>query len=343
MDHKLLKFLSFAIVILFCLIPERSASSHALQLEGIVPVPTSQDRELLESGSRLTHEISQQISTVEWLGPLAPIALSPFFGMACLSGIATYGPEWLQQRSGIFGESSPMHNPILFWTMVVLTIISSLPRISKVSKPVAMAIDKLEAYSVVVIVILMRMFATNDSGDQESASLVVTPYLTAGVFSIPIDLALAIASAINILVINGVKLFCELAIWLTPIPLVDAAVEVFNKGLCVGLMSLYCWSPLVATIINLCLLAICATVYFWTQRRIVYYLDLMAGPFLKSWVPWCFSSNSDGETVFLSERWNGIPSSRDCVLRGLPKADGLLLIEHGSGARVTHCPQANHD
>ncbi len=208
--------------------------------------------------------------------------------------------------------------------MVVLTIISSLPRISKVSKPVAMAIDKLEAYSVVVIVILMRMFATNDSGDQESASLVVTPYLTAGVFSIPIDLALAIASAINILVINGVKLFCELAIWLTPIPLVDAAVEVFNKGLCVGLMSLYCWSPLVATIINLCLLAICATVYFWTQRRIVYYLDLMAGPFLKSWVPWCFSSNSDGETVFLSERWNGIPKLTRLRLKGAAESGWII-------------------
>jgi hypothetical protein len=191
-----------------------------------------------------------------------------------------------------------------------------LPRLSKVSKPVAMAVDKLETYSVVIIVILMRIFAVNDPGIQESTTLLASPYLTAGVTSIPIDIVLAIASAINILVINGVKLFCELAIWLTPIPLVDVTVEVINKGLCVGLISLYCWSPLVATIVNLILLAICASVYLWTQRRIVYYLDLIAGPFLKRWLPWLFASNADGEIVFLVERWNAIPKLTKLRLKG---------------------------
>ncbi len=30
-------------------------------------------------------EFGRQLGAVDWLGPLAPIALSPFFGMACLS------------------------------------------------------------------------------------------------------------------------------------------------------------------------------------------------------------------------------------------------------------------
>ena len=59
--------------------------------------------------------ISRQVSTQEWLGPLSAIALSPFFGLACLSGVATYGPDWLQSRSSLLGESSPLNNPLLFW------------------------------------------------------------------------------------------------------------------------------------------------------------------------------------------------------------------------------------
>lgn len=278
----------------------------------LLPEPTAQDRSLLES----SNSIAQQISAIEWLGPLAPIALSPFFGLACLSGIATYGPEWVQQRSAIFASSSPLNNPALFWSMVVLTIITSLPRLSKVSKPIALAAEKLETYAVVIIVIAMRVFGSSQDGSMEAVTWSAPIYLTAGIASFPTDIALAIASAVNILVINGVKLFCEFMIWLIPVPLVDAIVEASNKTLCVALICLYCWSPLVATILNLVLLTICGFAYFWTQRRIVYYLDLVAGPILIGWLPWRFAGNSDGELVFLTERWNGMPKLTQLRLKG---------------------------
>jgi hypothetical protein len=290
------------------------ASGHTS--EEILPVPTVQDQMMLESGKDLANRITQEISTVEWLGPLAPIALSPFFGMACLSGIATYGPDWLKERSSLFGDASPLNNPALFWTMLILTVVTSLPRLSKVSKPVALAAEKLEAYSVVVIVIAMRMFATGSEPASESAFVTSPEFQVAGLGSVSLDLALSIASAINILVINGVKLFCELVIWLTPIPTVDAIVEAVNKLACVGLMSLYCWSPLAATILNLLLLTVCAFVYLWTQRRIVYYLDLIIGPFCERWLPRFFGANADGETVFLADRWNGLPTLTKLRLKG---------------------------
>ena len=88
--------------------------------------------------------VSQQVSTQEWLGPLSAIALSPFFGLACLSGAATYGPEWLQSRSHLIDSNSPLNNPMLFWTVLGLTIATSLPRLTKVSKPIALAAEKLE-------------------------------------------------------------------------------------------------------------------------------------------------------------------------------------------------------
>ncbi len=298
--------------------------SVASQSKDMLPQPTVQDQQVLESGKVMTEQIARQISAIEWLGPLAPIALSPFFGLACLSGIATYGPDWLQQRSGIFGESSPLNNPALFWTMAVLTVVTSLPRLSKVSKPLALAVEKMEAYSVVIIVIAMRILGTSGDGSVESVTASASTYLSAGIASMPFDVALAIASAINILVINGVKLFCELVIWLTPIPLVDAVAEASNKVLCLGLMGLYCWSPLAATIVNLVLLAICGCIYFWTQRRIVYYLDLIAGPIVESWLPWFFGENEDGQTVFLAERWNGMPKLTKLRLKGSPNAGWQL-------------------
>jgi len=323
--------MSFRIFVGLVLFSVTAASVLASQATiDLLPTPTANDKQLLES----SREIAKQITAVEWLGPMAPIALSPFFGLACLSGIATYGPEWLQQRSAIFGDSSPLNNPALFWSMIGLTVITSLPRLSKVSKPLALAAEKLEAYSVVIIVIAMRMFGSGGEGTE--AVTATTPiYLSAGIATLPIDFLVAIASAVNILVINGVKLFCEFTIWLTPIPLIDAFVEATNKALCVGLMGLYCWSPLAATVLNLTLLAICGCVYWWTQRRIVYYMDLLAGPMLKGWLPWFFAENSDGEAVFLAERWNGIPSFTKLRLRGAP-SEGWVLTRHRWWNRVEY-------
>ncbi len=225
-----------------------------------------------------------------------------------------------------FWRFESTQQPALFWTMVVLTVVTSLPRLSKVSKPIALAAEKLEAYSVVVIVIVMRMCASGGDVAADATAYDSPEFLMAGIGSVPLDLALSIASAINILVINGVKLFCELVIWLTPIPLVDALVEVGNKAACVGLMSLYCWSPLAASIVNLILLTVCAFVYFWTQRRIVYYLDLVAGPVAERCLPQFFGANADGNTVFLAEGWNGLPSLTKLRLKG-SAANGWTLTK----------------
>jgi hypothetical protein len=113
--------------------------------------------------------VSQHVSTQEWLGPLSAIALSPFFGVTCLSGAATYGPEWIQSRSSLIGPSSPLNNPLLFWTMLGLTVATSLPRLTKVGKPIALAAEKLEMYATVIILISMRLFST--SGELETPAV----------------------------------------------------------------------------------------------------------------------------------------------------------------------------
>jgi len=297
--------------------------------------PTAQDLQIVESGKKF----SQNTAITDWLGPLTPIALSPFFGLACLSGLATFGPEWLQKQSSMFGGSSMLNNPLLFWTMIILTVVTSLPRLSKVSKPIALASEKLETYSVIIIVIAMRVFSSSGMLGTESVALNGEPLLSAGIATMPIDMLIAIASAINILVINGVKLFFEFIVWLTPIPAIDALVEVLNKSLCVALVGLYAWSPFLATALNLLILAACGCIFLWTQRRLAYYVDLIMCPILSNvlggLVSWRFTKNADGELAFLAIRWKGLPPYTRLRLKG-SASEGWTVTRHTWWSRLEY-------
>ncbi len=212
--------LSLSIIMLSCAV--------AAQAQDLGPVPTF----ARSTGARIESLVGCAISTTEWLGPLAPIALSPFFGLACLSGIACYGPDWLQQRSQLFSSSSPLNQPLLFWTMVLLTVFTSLPRFSKVSKPIALIAERMETYSVVIILVMMRLFADPSTPSGQLNELPQTAMLMSGIATLPWDIVMALAAIVNIVVINGVKLFCEWVVWLSPVPMIDGCVEVANKSLC---------------------------------------------------------------------------------------------------------------
>lgn len=259
-----------------------------------LPFATFQGAVGLESlggvDSRITaasESVATSLSTSEWLGPLAPIALSPFFGLTALSGIATYGPEWLQQRSALFSDSSMLNNASLFWTMLTLAVISSLPRLSKVSKPVALLAENLETYSAIIILFVVRTLGSGGVPIADETDLTTSsPVLVAG---LPADVLMSFVAALNILVINGVKLFCEFLVWLIPFPTVDALVEAGNKIVCAALLGLYCFSPLAATVLNLLLLAICLVIFGWVYRRTQYYREVIGGPLLAWAIPKWFA------------------------------------------------------
>ncbi len=83
-----------------------------------------------------------------------------------------------------------------------------------------------------------------------------------------------------------------------------------------ALMGLYCWSPLVATIVNLAMLLVCARFFLWTQRRLVFWFDMVAGP----WLAMLFAPKADATTserrVYLADAWRGWPRYTQLVLRG---------------------------
>ncbi|MCE3015804.1 MAG: hypothetical protein LW870_08030 [Pirellula sp.] len=259
-------------------------------------------------------QMSKQLSTQEWLGPIAAVAISPFFGLACLSGIATYGPEWLQQKSAFLSSDSPMNNPFLFWGMSVVTVITSLPRFTKISKPLSLLTEKLELYSAIIILVILKFAAT--ASIQSPASVDVA--LNSGFFSVSNDVMFAIAAAVNLIVINTIKLVIEFLVWLIPIPFVDSALEIFNKSLCAGFAALYAYSPLLASLVNLLLFVVCAFLFLRVTRYLSYLKTLYIWPTVRS----AMGIDESKEVIFPGftlHKWKGIPSRSELQLE---KKDG---------------------
>lgn len=224
----------------------------------------------------------ETMNIADWLGPLAPVALSPFFGITCLSGLSLWGPAWMTDNA-LLGAAGPLQNPTLFGVFLVLTALTSAPRLTKVSKPFAQAVDQLETYSVIVILLVIKFMAGVSTSDESDA--VPVAMIQLGVLSVTADTLLAIAMVINVIVINSVKFFFEFLIWLTPIPLLDAVFEACNKTLCAALMAVYAFSPTIATIINLVVLIVAAIIFRWSSRRLRFYRTMLLDPILAKLFP----------------------------------------------------------
>ena len=156
-------------------------------------------------------QFSQTLGVAEWLGPMAPVALSPFFGIACLSGMSLYGQGWIATDNAFLGEGSPLHNPAVFWVFLGLTLLTSVPRFTKVSKPFAQAVDQVETWSGILTMVILRIMMASAAPEPEQLDVAQLGFLSAS-----FDVLMMLAAAINIFVINAVKFFFEMMIWITP-------------------------------------------------------------------------------------------------------------------------------
>ncbi|MCR9198201.1 MAG: hypothetical protein NXI04_06130 [Planctomycetaceae bacterium] len=225
-------------------------------------------------------QLSQSLGVADWLGPLAPVALSPFFGIACLSGLALYGQGFVAPDNAFLGEASPLHNETVFVVFLILTVLTSVPRFTKVSKPFAQAVDQVEAWAGIITMLVLKFLVQQTAGlDAETAGqpalLPDQTVVLMSPLSFTISTLLAIAAIINVFVINTVKFFFEVLIWITPIPTVDAIFEIANKAACAFLMAVYGYSPTLATVINLALFLAAAIVFRWVYRREVFFRTML--------------------------------------------------------------------
>ncbi len=247
------------------------------------------------------------------LGPLSPLAMSPFFGVTVLSGLAHWeeaawlGP-WLSDQT-LVARSPVLKHPATFWIFLGLTCLTSLPRLTKVSKPIAQALDWVESYSVLFITLVLFGvgWAAGDSGTaREAGRHLVTAdgVAQAGLFALTWGAVLMVAAVINYLLVHSVRFLLELLVWLSPIPLVDALFEGLNKTVCLGLLVLYAVSPLLALLMNVAIFAGCLWLYAWLRPRLDYHWHFWIEPWWQWWFPnyrafdgrhlWCFAEQDFG-------------------------------------------------
>ncbi|MEZ6059721.1 MAG: hypothetical protein R3C19_05105 [Planctomycetaceae bacterium] len=242
---------------------------HADETKTPAPAVDSYSSTDVVAAQQLVHGMG----VADWLGPLAPVALSPFFGITCLSGMAIFGKGWVSAENPFLGATSPLNNPAVFWTFLALTLVTSIPRFTKVSKPFAQAVDQVEAWAGIITLLTLKVLMSATTGSDVTVEAPEVVQL--GVISVTVDTLLMVAAAINIFVINTVKFFFEVLIWITPVPAIDAVFEVANKTACAVLMAIYGFSPTIATVINLAMLAACLVVFRWIYRREVFFRTML--------------------------------------------------------------------
>lgn len=230
-----------------------------------------------EKGGELVRQgesFAEIVPIVEYLGPLAPVALSPFFGIAMLSGAALLTQWGWIPGNAFLKNSETLSDPMVFLVFLGLAIFTSLPRFAKVTKPVAQAADQLESYAGIATILVLQALASLQAGGGAEDPVVIE----AGFVAVTGTGLVMILSAMNLFVINTVKFVFEVLIWLCPIPTIDAIFEATLKTVCAGLMVVYLTYPWLSAVINGIMFLICLLVFRWAYRLMNYYRVVLFGP-----------------------------------------------------------------
>ncbi|MHC5165586.1 MAG: hypothetical protein ACYSOI_09685, partial [Planctomycetota bacterium] len=180
-------------------------------------IDTSEITTQQEKGQNL----AEKMGITETLGPLAPVALSPFFGLACLSGTSMLCDKGILPENEFLMGNEVLNNGWVFLIFTALTLLTSAPRLLSVSKVFAEATERIETYAGIISYGVVLMAAQQDAGAEQVEQMVVA----AGFFTMPANMLLACCAAVNIFVIATVRFFFELLTLISPIPTLDAIFE----------------------------------------------------------------------------------------------------------------------
>jgi hypothetical protein len=266
----------------------------------------------LDAEQAKANRLVQSIPVNEVLGPLAPIALSPFFALSCLSGASLLSDAgWLPIDNALLSGNGVLSNGFVFTGLLGLTALTALPKLTKVTKPLAQALDQVEGYSGIVAALVVQAAASfGTSGGQEVV-------YQAGIFQFSLSTLLMVVSAVNIFVINTVKFFFEVMVFISPIPAVDALFEAANKAFAAALLAVYAYSPTLATLLNFGIFGICLLMFGWVFRRTIYYKAILGDPVLG--FIW--------ESVFRGRRLSPMSTrAPTSVLEGVPSPELIMKV-----------------
>lgn len=236
------------------------------------------DRGRFSQDQAAAERLVETLPVSEVLGPLSPVALSPFFGLTCLSGLSILSSnEMLPLPENAFIDGNPvLNNGWVFAAFLGLTVLTSLPKFTTPTKAVAEIADQAETYAGIIsygVIFLLAAQAAQGPGPEPGAVV-----YQAGIFTLGRQTLLIVAIALNIFVINTVKFFFELLVLISPIPMLDAMFEVANKSVAGALAALYALSPKIAFAVNVVIFLLCLALFNFARRRVRYLKAMILDP-----------------------------------------------------------------
>lgn len=263
----------------------------------------------LEQDQHKAEKIVKKLNALEVLGPLAPVALSPFFGLTCLSGTSILCNKGVLPENAFLMGSDALNNGFVFAVFLLLTIVTSAPKLISATKIFAQITDQLETYAGIISYAVILMLAQTGQGAEQEATV-----YTAGIFTFTQQGLFVCVAAVNIFVISSVRFFFELLVLISPIPALDAMFECANKAVVGLLIAIYAFNPWLAFVLNVILFLLCLLIFRWVNRRIRYLRTLLLDPFV----------------LALKRKWSQNPGldpdrqARKRLAQHLPEADLLV-------------------
>jgi len=231
------------------------------------------DNRGIEGEQKKAERLVEKLRITEVLGPLSAVALSPFFGLTCLSGTSILCNKGVLPENEFLMGSETLNNGFIFLVFLTLTVITSAPKLVTASKIFAEATDRVETYAGTISYIVILMLAGQGQGGEQE-----TVVYSAGVITITQQGLLACAAAVNIFIISTVRFFFELLVLISPIPTLDAIFELANKAIAGVLAAVYAFNPWAAFVLNLILFGICLLIFRWVNRRVRYLRAVLLDP-----------------------------------------------------------------
>jgi hypothetical protein len=222
-------------------------------------------------------------------GPMPAIAGTPFLGLAVLSGAALLSDTDAVRSSdsafvrgfhdnALIAEARRYSTLPLFLGLLSLSLLTWLTNSGKIRGALGKLLRAAEDSSVLVtygLLALVTILGATKGGAPAPRVAVM------GVWSVPLDVLLAVGLAMAMAVMMTVRYAFDVLIWLSPFPLVDFGFETLKKLLSLGFLAIYFASPVVASSLGILVLIPAIFLYGWALRILSFTFRIVLRPLLE--------------------------------------------------------------
>lgn len=213
---------------------------------------------VLIAQSEVNNSLQANQSLIDSISFLSPVAISPFWTLFLTSFASTWG----MGNSEFLAANPILNNWFITVLAFLLVILTTLPNLIKVAKPVGLAASFLEdkaSYVVYGITMVAPYLFAPEFNQQQGIILF-------GLFDLPFHIVLIVVFSIPyLLIVITVRYFIEILIFLSPIPLLDGFFELAKKGISFILVLLYIFVPVLGGLFSVIIFG--AAFYFYNRAK----------------------------------------------------------------------------